>query len=161
MRRLLRANFARLLKNKLFWILTCAELFLGALFPILHYMNNIDENSGWNMDSTIFIYALFVPLMVSLLTALFIGTDYSDGTMRNKLIAGHVRRKIYAANLISNVQASFMLCVAFMLSHVCVGTPLLGWFVSDAHMLMFYVLVTFTMTAACTGNIYFDIYVVQ
>ena len=101
MRRLLRANFARLLKNKLFWILTCAELFLGALFPILHYMDNIDENSGWNMDSTIFIYALFVPLMVSLLTALFIGTDYSDGTMRNKLIAGHVRRKIYVANLIS------------------------------------------------------------
>ena len=151
MRRLLRANFARLLKNKLFWILTCAELFLGVLFPILHYMDNIDENSGWNMDSTIFIYALFVPLMVSLLTALFIGTDYSDGTMRNKLIAGHVRRKIYAANLISNVQASFMLCVAFMLSHVCVGTPLLGWFVSDAHMLMFYVLVTFTMTAACTA----------
>ena len=44
MRRLLRANFARLLKNKLFWILTCAELFLGALFPILHYMDNIDEN---------------------------------------------------------------------------------------------------------------------
>ena len=41
MRRLLRANFARLLKNKLFWILTCAELFLGALFPILHYMVNI------------------------------------------------------------------------------------------------------------------------
>lgn len=35
-----------------------------------------------------------------------------------------------AANLISNVQASFMLCAAFMLSHVCVGTPLLGWFVS-------------------------------
>ena len=89
--------------------------------------------------------------MVSLLTALFIGTDYSDGTMRNKLIAGHVRRKIYVANLISNVQASFTLCVAFMLSHVCVGTPLLGWFVSDAHMLMFYVLVTFTMTAACTA----------
>lgn len=55
------------------------------------------------MDSTIFIYALFVPLMVSLLTALFIGTDYSDGTMRNKLIAGHVRRKIYAANLINDI----------------------------------------------------------
>ena len=39
MRRLLRANCARLLKNKLFWILTCAELFLGVLFPILHYMD--------------------------------------------------------------------------------------------------------------------------
>ena len=37
--RLLRANFARLLKNKLFWILICAELLLGVLFPILHYMD--------------------------------------------------------------------------------------------------------------------------
>ena len=72
MRRLLRANFSRLMKNKLFWILTGIELFFGALFPVLHYMDNMDENAGWTMDSTIFIYALFVPLMVSLLTALFI-----------------------------------------------------------------------------------------
>lgn len=69
----------------------------------LHYMDNIDEKSVWTMDSTIFIYSLFVPLMVSLLTALFIGSDYSDGTMRNKLIAGQVRRNIYAANLVVNI----------------------------------------------------------
>ena len=155
MRRLLRANFARLLKNKLFWILTCAELFLGALFPILHYMDNIDENSGWNMDSTIFIYALFVPLMVSLLTALFIGTDYSDGTMRNKLIAGHVRRKIYVANLISNVQASFhvVTCLcrdsAFGMVRVrCTYAYVLC--ISDIY-----------YDSSMYSNIYFDIYVVQ
>ena len=149
MRRLLRANFSRLMKNKLFWILTGIELFFGALFPVLHYMDNMDENAGWTMDSTIFIYALFVPLMVSLLTALFIGSDYSDGTIRNKLIAGHVRRKIYAANLISNVEAAFILCFAFGLSHICAGTPLLGWFVSDVKTIILYLLVTFAMTAAC------------
>lgn len=149
MRRLLRANFSRLMKNKLFWILTGIELFFGALFPVLHYMDNMDENAGWTMDSTIFIYALFVPLMVSLLTALFIGSDYSDGTIRNKLIAGHVRRKIYAANLISNVEAAFILCFAFGLSHICAGTPLLGWFVSDVKTILLYLLVTFAMTAAC------------
>lgn len=149
MRRLLRANFSRLMKNKLFWILTGVELFLGALFPVLHYMDNMDENAGWTMDSTIFIYALFVPLMVSLLTALFIGSDYSDGTIRNKLIAGHVRRKIYAANLITNVEAAFILCFAFGLSHICAGTPLLGWFVSDVKTIILYLLVTFAMTAAC------------
>lgn len=161
MRRLLRANFARLLKNKLFWILTCAELFLGALFPILHYMDNIDENSGWNMDSTIFIYALFVPLMVSLLTALFIGTDYSDGTMRNKLIAGHVRRKIYVANLISNVQASFTLCVAFMLSHVCVGTPAFGMVRVRCTYAYVLCISDIYYDSSMYSNIYFDIYVVQ
>ena len=151
MRRLLRAKFSRLLKNKLFWILISIELFMGGLFPVLHYMENIDEKSAWTMDSTIFIYTLFVPLMVSLLTALFIGSDYSDGTMRNKLIAGQVRKNIYAANLVVNMEAAFLLCFAFWISHVCIGTPLLGWFVSDAKKMLGYLLVTLTTVAACVA----------
>ena len=151
MRRLLRANFSRLLKNKLFWILISIELFMGGLFTVLHYMDNIDEKSAWTMDSTIFIYSLFVPLMVSLLTALFIGSDYSDGTMRNKLIAGQVRRNIYAANLVVNMEAAFLLCFAFWISHICIGTPLLGWFVSDAKKILGYLLVTLAMVAACVA----------
>lgn len=151
MHRLLRANFSRLLKNKLFWILTAIELFMGGLFPVLHYMDNIDEKSAWTMDSTIFIYSLFVPLMVSLLTALFIGSDYNDGTMRNKLIAGQVRRNIYAANLVVNMEAAFLLCFAFWISHICIGTPLLGWFVSDAKKILGYLLVTLAMVAACVA----------
>lgn len=151
MRRLLRANFSRLLRNKLFWILFSVELFMGGLFPVLHYMDNIDEKSGWTMDSSIFIYVLFVPLMTSLLTALFIGSDHSDGTMRNKLIAGHVRRSIYAANLVINMEAAFLLCFAFWLSHICIGTPLLGWFVSDMKKILAYLLVTLAMVAACVA----------
>lgn len=151
MHRLLRANFSRLLKNKLFWILISIELFMGGLFPVLHYMDNIDEKSAWTMDSTIFIYSLFVPLMVSLLTALFIGSDYSDGTMRNKLIAGQVRRNIYAANLVVNMEAAFLLCFAFWISHICISTPLLGWFVSDAKKILGYLLVTLAMVAACVA----------
>lgn len=151
MRRLLKANFSRLMKNKLFWGLVVAELFLGALFPVLHYMDNIDEKSGWTMDATIFVYALIVPLMVSLLAALFIGSEYSDGTMRNKLIVGHVRRKIYVAGLIANMEAAFLLCFAFLLSHICVGVPLLGWFVSDMKKVMVYFLVILAMVAACTA----------
>lgn len=151
MHRLLRANFSRLLKNKLFWILMSIELFMGGLFPVLHYMDNIDEKSAWTMDSTIFIYSLFVPLMFSLLTALFIGSDYSDGTMRNKLIAGQVRRNIYTANLVVNMEAAFLLCFAFWISHICIGTPLLGWFVSDAKKILGYLLVTLAMVAACVA----------
>lgn len=151
MRRLLKANFSRLMKNKLFWGLVVAELFLGVLFPVLHYMDNIDEKSGWTMDATIFVYALIVPLMVSLLAALFIGSEYSDGTMRNKLIVGHVRRKIYVAGLIANMEAAFLLCFSFLLSHICVGVPLLGWFVSDMKKVMVYFLVILAMVAACTA----------
>ena len=151
MSKLHRANFTRMIKYKLFWILIVAELFLGGLFPILHYIDNLDEKAGWAQDHTFLICAILVPMMLSVLTSLFIGSEYSDGTMRNKLIVGHGRNRIYAANLISNIEAAFLLCCAYLLSHVCIGTLLLGWFESDIKIIVAYVLVTLAMTAACTA----------
>lgn len=151
MRKLLRANFSRLMKDKLFGILMAAELFLGGLFPVFHYIDNLDEKAGWTQDSTFFFMAIFVPMMLSVVTSLFIGTEYSDGTMRNKLIVGHGRSRIYAANLITNIETAFMLMFAFMVTHICVGTPLLGWFEADVKKIIAYVLVSLMMTAACTS----------
>lgn len=151
MRKLLKANFSRLIKDKLFWILMGAELFMGALFPILHHMDNLSEEAGWSQDSTIFICVFLVPMMLSVLTALYIGSEYSDGTMRNKLIVGHGRSKIYAANLVVNLEAAFLLCFAFWISHVCVGTPLLGWLTSDLKKVLLYLFAALAMVAACTS----------
>ena len=151
MRKLLRANFSRLMKDKLFWLLMAAELFLGGLFPVLHYMDNLDEKAGWTQEHSFFIFAIFVPMMISVVSSLFIGTEYSDGTMRNKLIVGHSRSRIYFANLITNMETSFMLCFAFMLSHICIGTKLLGWFESDVKTIVAYALVVLAMAIACTA----------
>lgn len=54
----------------------------------------------WVMDYTIFIYVILAPIVNAVLTALFIGNDYSSGTMRSKRIAGHRRGIIYLANLL-------------------------------------------------------------
>ena len=151
MRKLLRANFNRLMKDKLFWILMVSEVFLGGLFPILHYMDNLDEKAGWTQEHSFFIFAIFVPMMISVVSSLYIGTEYSDGTMRNKLIVGHSRSRIYVANLITNMETSFMLCFAFMLSHICIGTTLLGWFESDEKTIVAYALVVLAMAIACTA----------
>lgn len=151
MRKLLRANFSRLMKDKLFWILMVSEVFLGGLFPVLHYIDNVDEKAGWTQEYSFFIFAIFVPMMISVVSSLFIGTEYSDGTMCNKLIVGHGRSRIYAANLITNMETAFLLCAAFMVSHICVGTPLLGWFEADMKKIIVYVLVSLMMTGACTS----------
>lgn len=100
MRKLLRANFTRLIKNKLFWILMALEFVMGAGLPVLHYLDNQNANGEWTLDACIFSYAMFVPILLSALAALFIGSEYSDGTMRNKLIVGHRRSNIYMADLI-------------------------------------------------------------
>ena len=151
MRKLLRANFSRLMKDKLFWILMAVELFLGGLFPVLHFMDNLDEKARWTQEHSFFIFAIFVPMMLSVVTSLFIGTEYSDGTIRNKLIVGHGRSRIYAANLITNIETAFLLCIAFMISHICIGTPLLGWFETDRKTIVAYALVILTMAEACTS----------
>ena len=39
-------------------------------------------------------------LVAAILTSMFIGSEYSDGTIRNKLVVGHSRMRIYLANLI-------------------------------------------------------------
>ena len=38
-----------------------------------------------------------------------------------------------------------------MVSHICVGTPLLGWFEADVKRIIAYVLVSLMMTVACTS----------
>lgn len=151
MRKLLRANFSRLMKDKLFWLLMAAEVFLGGLFPVLHYIDNLDEKAGWTQEYSFFIFAIFVPMMISVVSSLFIGTEYSDGTMRNKLIVGHSRSRIYVANLVTNIEIALMLCIAFMVSHICIGTPLLGWFDADMKTIVAYAFVVLTMAIACTA----------
>ncbi|MGY3662454.1 MAG: hypothetical protein ACXAHE_00930 [Roseburia sp. 1XD42-69] len=46
---------------------------------------------------------------------MFLGTDYSDGTIRNKLTVGHTRTNIYLANLIVTFAAGLLImCVWFI-----------------------------------------------
>lgn len=148
MRKLLRANFTRLIKNKLFWILMALEFVMGAGLPVLHYLDNQNANGEWTLDACIFSYAMFVPILLSALAALFIGSEYSDGTMRNKLIVGHKRSNIYMADLIAVIAAGFLLCLAYIVPHICLAFPLLGWFTSDMKKIMVFMLVIFALVVA-------------
>ncbi len=93
MRKLLSANFSRLFKTKAFW------LGMGAMvlaFFIIHR----PHSSPLYFEKTFFQYTLLIGFFVAIFTALFIGTDYHDGTIRNKIILGHPRQALYISNLI-------------------------------------------------------------
>lgn len=130
MRKLLRANFSRLKKDKAF-LFSCFMMFLaGLFFPVFHYVDNLKNGAGWTADSSVFVYTYLAPVLLSLVCALFVGCEYSDGTMRNKLIAGHRRYLIYLSQLIVCSVAGGLLCVAYLVPHICLGLPLLGGFVA-------------------------------
>lgn len=122
MLKLLRADFSRLFKDKLFYILILGMFAFGAAVPIIHSM---DASYEWSMDSGLFAYVCIVPIAASLLTALFVGCEYSDGTLRNKIVVGHDRVCIYLSNLIVCTTAALVLCIAYLVPFVCLGAILL------------------------------------
>ena len=48
--------------------------------------------------------------------SLFLGVEYQDGTLRNKIIAGHARWKVYAASLLSGAAGCWVVLLGWLLS---------------------------------------------
>ena len=113
MRKLLRAIFSRLLRDRAFRLIAVLMMLLGASMAVINAVRISREGTVWIMDFSLFTYVTIVPVLTSLLTALFIGSDYSGGTLRNKLIAGHRRGNIYLADLIACCCAGTVFCIVF------------------------------------------------
>lgn len=133
MSKLLHANFARLKQDTFFWIGTVFMIVLGILIPVTQYFEM--KKYEWytaTLTNGFFIYVVFMAILSAVFCSLFTGTEYSDGTMRNKLITGHSRIDIYLANLIVSAAAVFILCFAYILAYLCSGIPLFGFFPKES-----------------------------
>lgn len=139
MRKLLRADIMRLVRDKVFLVSLAAIATMGVAVPVMHYFDNLNNGEAWKPDSTSFIYAIFAPILLSLIASLFIGTEYSDGTMRNKIIVGHKRYHIYLAKLVSCVTASLALNLAYLIPHTALSLILLGGFESSIMKIILYI----------------------
>lgn len=104
MTKLLNANFSRLRHSRLFWGIGAGIFILSALVAL---QCGSAVQDCWRRDIQVKVdayYFTFAPMVIplcALFISLFLGTEYSDGTMRNKLIAGHRRGSIYMAGFLS------------------------------------------------------------
>ena len=149
MSRLLSAGFMRLWKSRVFWTLV-AGMFLWSLFMV--YGNHMECIAKGETDDTLknffFGYGVIIGGAVSIFTSLFFGTDYSDGTIRNKIIIGHSRKSIYMSNFIISVAAGVVMTAAWILAMLAVGVPVCGWNGFDAVQVLVYLAVSFFMIVA-------------
>jgi len=65
-------------------------------------------------------------------SAFYIGSEYDQGTIRNKLNVGCTRNSIYLANLIVVVTAGVLFTITHIAASVAVGLPFLGGLMWDA-----------------------------
>lgn len=101
MSRLIYANMVRMIKSKIFWI---SEIFLTGYSIFAYAMAAVNiRNLGMATDGwTVYFFneMLFIHVVMAVLIPFFIGVEYSDGTVRNKISVGHKRTDIYLANVI-------------------------------------------------------------
>ena len=129
MNNLLQANLNRLFKNRVFWLCVAVMLFLSA-GVMLNGCRQAAQNSDiytYNLDGFFFNTVPLTGMFFAVFTSLFLGTEYGDGTVRNKVAAGHTRENIYLANFLATAAASGLLLVAWFVGGL-VGVPALGGF---------------------------------
>jgi ABC-type transport system involved in multi-copper enzyme maturation permease subunit len=125
MRKLISANFSRLWKDKIFWLCTVAIL-VFVVFMVLMGANVDKMQNLWrDLDYYYFRSLPFLGLFLSVFISMFLGTEYSDGTIRNKLIVGHTRAEIYLANQLTCFGGCLIFFVVWAVGGL-VGIPYFG-----------------------------------
>lgn len=129
MKKLLSANLARLRESKIFWVLELACFLLSCGTYLLVVYNTRNLGNGWlqwQAHSYFYIPVLYLPVGIAIFSCFFFGTEYSDGTIRNKLVVGHSREAIYLANLLTTVCVIGLFLLACYVPVFIVGIPLAG-----------------------------------
>ncbi len=120
MRDLLRAGFSRMWRAPVFWLgvavmvccggLVCQNAYDGSRRGIVYFMGDLCR---YHCVVTVFLPAVFC--------ALFLGTEYEHGTIRNKLVAGKSRPAVYFSSLILSLAACFLMIGAYFVPVVIAG----------------------------------------
>ena len=148
MTKLLRADFARLWKNKVFWIGIASMFIWPTIMLIAGYRTSLSTGYVRTLDGFFFQYAPLIGGFCAVFTSLFLGTDYSDGTIRNKIAVGHFRHSIFFANLTISAAASMLMNATWVLTMLTIGTLLFGWFSSGTSIVLIYLGISIFMLFA-------------
>ena len=117
MRKLIAANFFRFRKDRFSWCVVgiIVVLSLGNVFNSAY---EAMAASGYvmSLDGYYFGQAPLIGAYLALLISMFLGTEFSEGTIRNKLCIGHKREEIFLSNFISCALATIVLTAVWMLT---------------------------------------------
>lgn len=106
-------------KNMMLWICLFTAFMIGLCTTIVAAASTPVRLVRW--DEEILRRFVEMPFIISVFTSMFLGTDFSNGTLRNKLIIGSNRTAIYFSNLAVVVSGGLMIMAAELLPSVVYG----------------------------------------
>lgn len=125
MRNLLRANFFRMRRDEMFWTCFGVVLACSAVFMFFWCREDLSLGLAVKLEEYYFNMVMALGLFDAMFAAIFLNTEYTEGTIRNKLTAGHTRREVYLAHFLTVLTASLFIMAAWLIGG-CVGIPMIG-----------------------------------
>ncbi len=119
MSRLLRADLYRMYRGIIFWTSLGSMFGIAGMLSVMQYTSMSYEVP---LSRVIFLPMSFYGVIAAALVSFFVGEDYHDGVIRNKLVAGHTRNNIYLSNLICSLLACLTIYVVISLILTAIGS---------------------------------------
>lgn len=129
MRRLLCANFRRLWRSVWFWLCLLANVcwtmfaFGAECYNLTVFGQGLGTGAA---DSIVFDSIQLQSFIAAVFVSMFIGTEYSNKTIRNKIIVGHSKVNVYLSNYIVCVVGALVFYLVHFAIFILGGLPVLG-----------------------------------
>ena len=118
MRKLITANFHRFSKDRFSWCVVGIVVILS-LASVFNSAGSFEAMAarGYavSLEDCYFNQSPLIGAFLALLISMFLGTEFSEGTIRNKLCIGHKRNEIFLSNFITCAFASIVLTAVWLL----------------------------------------------
>ncbi|MBP5180365.1 MAG: hypothetical protein J6127_03645 [Clostridiales bacterium] len=127
---LLKFEYYRIFKSVFWWVMAAAAAIIPVL-TVVSVMSVLRMITGDSFDysdidltnanirfGNWYVISYFyerIPLIIALFVPLFLGRDYKDGFIRNKLTAGHTRFEVFTSAVITQVSVTAVLSIIYIL----------------------------------------------
>lgn len=126
MYKLLNAGFERIKKNKVFGGCILVSIGIAIFMIISNYSDMKNYNAIISTFELVSNYLPMIGIFLAIFIGLFVGTEYSDGTIRNKIIAGHSKNNIYLSNFIISSIVGIVFQAIWSIFVLVISIPIFG-----------------------------------
>lgn len=131
MSKLISVGFIRLRKSHAFPISLGLLLAYGAVNIMGAVESRRLSGIGYPFEIYFFDYAPMMAFVMAVFVGMFLGTEYSDGTIRNKLIVGHGRGAVYLSNFLVCSAGGILMCLVYLPVMILAGIWFVWWHFPD------------------------------
>lgn len=130
MLKLLKGSFKRLFSSSEFQIIPFLLIITNLMMIFIQRANLGESDTLPGLPLfLIFFHAMIISITIAIFVALFIGTEYSNATVFNKIIFGHSRTTVYFIYLLTCLFAAFVFnlsatAVSTVIGRIVLGKPL-------------------------------------